>query len=59
MEYALENASSSNYEDLESAEKWFADCLKDTEMQLYPDNTYASKNHCNIMAYIYLYEIIL
>lgn len=34
-----ENASSSNYEDLESAEKWLADCLKDTEIQqLYPDN---------------------
>ncbi|GAU18227.1 hypothetical protein TSUD_175680, partial [Trifolium subterraneum] len=31
-----ENASSSNFEDLESAEKWFADCFKDTEMQLCP-----------------------
>ncbi|MCI32631.1 protein XRI1-like, partial [Trifolium medium] len=42
MEYALENASSSNFEDLESAEKWFADCFKDTEMQLCPDNPNSS-----------------
>lgn len=55
MEYALENASSSNYEDLESAEKWFADCLKDTEMQLYPDNPYDSKNHCKYNCGIYIF----
>jgi hypothetical protein len=55
MEYALENASSSNFEDLESAEKWFADCFKDTEMQICPDNPYASKSHCKFMAYIYIF----
>jgi len=55
MEYELEHASSSNYEDLESAEQWLADCLKDTEMQSYLDNPYASKNHCKIMAYICIY----
>ncbi|KAK2414124.1 x-ray induced transcript [Trifolium repens] len=37
-----ENASSSNFEDLESAEKWFADCFKDTEMQICPDNPNSS-----------------
>lgn len=56
MEYALENASSSNYEDLESAEKWLADCLKDTEIQqLYPDNPYDSKNHCKYNCGIYIF----
>ncbi|CAJ2670160.1 unnamed protein product [Trifolium pratense] len=37
-----ENASSSNFEDFESAEKWFADCFKDTEMQICPDNPNSS-----------------
>ncbi|XP_004513524.1 protein XRI1-like isoform X2 [Cicer arietinum] len=34
-----ENASASNYEDLESAEGWIAECFKDAEMQLCPDNS--------------------
>lgn len=60
IEYALENASASNYEDLESAEGWIAECFKDAEMQLCPDNSYASKNHCKFMTYTYyLYKIIL
>ncbi|CAJ1795496.1 unnamed protein product [Sphenostylis stenocarpa] len=32
------SASSSNYEDLESAEAWLADCFTDAEMQLCPDD---------------------
>ncbi|KAG4921662.1 hypothetical protein JHK82_050623 [Glycine max] len=32
------SASASNYEDLESAEGWLADCFKDAEMQLCPDD---------------------
>ncbi|TKY66136.1 XRI1 protein [Spatholobus suberectus] len=32
------SASASNYEDLESAEGWLADCFKDDEMQLCPDD---------------------
>ncbi|RDX65613.1 Protein XRI1, partial [Mucuna pruriens] len=32
------SASASNYEDLESAEEWLADCFKDDEMQLCPDD---------------------
>jgi len=45
MKYALGSASASNYEDLESAEGWLADCFKDAEMQLCPDDLYASKDH--------------
>ncbi|XP_027352666.1 protein XRI1-like isoform X2 [Abrus precatorius] len=30
-------ASGSNYEDLQSAERWLADCFKDAEMKLCPD----------------------
>lgn len=32
------SGSTSNYEDLESAEGWLADCFKDADMQLCPDD---------------------
>ncbi|KAK7293120.1 hypothetical protein RJT34_15981 [Clitoria ternatea] len=35
---ASEMASASNYEDLESAEEWLAECFKDTDMHLCPDD---------------------
>lgn len=57
MEYALESASASNYEELQSTEGWLADCLKDAEMQF--DDLYASKDHSKLMTYIYLYKVIL
>ncbi|XP_050914763.1 uncharacterized protein LOC127129660 [Lathyrus oleraceus] len=33
-----DSASAPNYEDLQSAERWLADCFKDTDMQMYPVN---------------------
>lgn len=45
MKYALGSGSTSNYEDLESAEGWLADCFKDADMQLCPDDLYASKDY--------------
>lgn len=41
IEYELENASS-NQEDLEAADGWLAECLKDTEIQSCSDDLYAS-----------------
>ncbi|KAK7395461.1 hypothetical protein VNO78_16020 [Psophocarpus tetragonolobus] len=39
------SASASNYEDLESEERWLADCFKDAEMQLCPDDLNFSGAH--------------
>ncbi|CAL5191971.1 unnamed protein product [Lathyrus oleraceus] len=33
-----DSASAPNYEDLQSAERWLADCFKDTDMQICPVN---------------------
>lgn len=40
-----DNAPATGYEDLESTEGWLAEYLNDTEMQLSPDDLYASLDH--------------
>lgn len=56
IDFTLGNASASDYVDLESTETWLADYFNDAEMDISPEELYASLDHWFVLK-IWLYKV--